>query len=88
MTIYGAIWGTGNIKGTLCKLYYCLTTMLYTQNQYIIKLKKKEKKLLLKFFLYLTQNVDSKIAFLGLLTKVSRKKYNKYVGWHRPGSGK
>ena len=31
--------GTGNIRGTLCKVYHCLTTTLYTWNQYKIILK-------------------------------------------------
>lgn len=29
------------LRGTLCKVYDCLTTQLYTPNQYKIKLEKK-----------------------------------------------
>lgn len=69
----------------LCKLYDCLTTRQYTQNQYIIKKNFFKEKLLLKFFLYLTQNIGSKIAFLGLPTKVSRKEYSNNVREHVSG---
>lgn len=39
--VCGANWSTGNIEGTLCKVYDCLTTKLYTENQYIIIILKR-----------------------------------------------
>ena len=36
ISMYGASWGAGNVVGNSSKVYDCLTTKLYTGNQYII----------------------------------------------------